>query len=163
MSFELNRLITGGTNFSLVEQNHNRVKVSLAQEVSQEFYCFPECIINEKRCVSTIRGGYEERSAAVSCCIQRWQELYHSCEQRGATELDYVYVLSQDRLASFNKKNSKRVEKNSECFPDTCLCLFPRSLKRKKLDILYLRPNIFGVWWREAISFPQYWYIVRAR
>ena len=72
--------ITGGTNSALVEQNHNRVKVSLAQEVSQEFYCFPECIINEKRCVSTIRGGYEERSAAVSCCIQRWQELYHSCE-----------------------------------------------------------------------------------
>ena len=32
-----------------------------------------------------------------------------------------LYVLSQDRLASFNKKNSECVEKNNECFPDTCL------------------------------------------
>ena len=32
-----------------------------------------------------------------------------------------LYVLSPDRLASFNKKNSKCAEKNNECFPDTCL------------------------------------------
>ena len=32
-----------------------------------------------------------------------------------------LYVLSQDRPASFNKENNKCVERNNECFPDTCL------------------------------------------
>ena len=34
------------------------------------------------------------------------------------------------------RNGSKCVEKNNECFPDTCLSLFPRSIKGKKLDIL---------------------------
>ena len=62
------------------------------------------------------------------------RKLYHLCEQR---ELQ-LYVLSRDRLASFNNKNSKCVEKNNECFPNTCLSEFPRSIKLKKLDVLYL-------------------------
>ena len=33
--------ITGGTKSSLMEQNHNRVRVRLVQEVSRVVYCFP--------------------------------------------------------------------------------------------------------------------------
>ena len=32
-----------------------------------------------------------------------------------------LYVPTQDRFASFNKKNSKCVERNNECFTDTSL------------------------------------------
>ena len=38
----------------------------------------------------------------------------------------------------FDQKDGKYVEKNNECFPDACLSYFPRSIKGKKLDILYL-------------------------
>ena len=48
----------------------------------------------------------------------------------------YIYICS--RTPPFDQKDGKYVEKNNECFPDACLSYFPRSIKGKKLDILYL-------------------------
>ena len=69
--------ITGGTNSSLIEQNHNRVKVSMAQEVSRVFYCFHQSIMR-KDVFPPLLGGHEEKFGVVSCCLRTWLELYQT-------------------------------------------------------------------------------------